>query len=499
MDQLQARLTNALRQHARSRRAAEFSAEACCFLEQLSVLRSPRKRKVLRCGRRAGKTTLIAIALLLAALEEPIVPVLYITLTRANAKEIIWDELCRINEEFKLGFKECLGALELVSPIGVKVQLRGAHTKREIAKYRGKKFKLVVIDEMQSFPDSVIEPLIKDAVTPTLLDHEAPLWLSGTRPPLRRGYFWRCFDGDLKDRYELHTWTVKQNTRLPARMKGKSIEAILEEFRNDNGWTEKDKTYLREILDVDVEDREALLFQFDEKRNGYTQLPQSTGWHYALAWDLGIGGDEEKPEQEGGTMYLCILGWPDHDRRVYLVDEWSGNKSGDQKSDITDTAREAQRLIDQYHPERYVLDYGGLGKLIAAEIRQRHHIPVKPAEKTQKGAFIALFNTAMRKGEFFARPDSVFAAETTLVKKDFEALANGGKLQELSPKKGGFHGNATDGVLYGWRECRAWMEELPPERPAGYQEPTELMKRALAEQKRAAGRDPMEAMLGLDY
>jgi len=450
----------------------------------------------LRCGRRAGKTRLIAIALLEAALQLPAVPVLYVTLTRGNAKEILWDELLSVHDEYKLGFRVREGALELISPLGIKIQLRGAHTKREIAKYRGKKFKLVILDEAQSFPNSVLEPLVRDVIMPTLLDYEGTLWLAGTRPPLRKGYFWECFDGKLKDRYELHSWTVKENTKLPARAAGKSIEDILAEFRKDNGWTESDKTYRREILDQDVEDREALLYEYLDTRNGYTQLPQSPAWHYALAWDLGIGGDEEKPEQEGGTMYLCILGWPEHDRRVFLVDEWSGNKSGDAKSDITDTAAEAHRLIEKYRPERYVLDYGGLGKLIAAEIRQRHHIPVKAAEKSQKGAFIALFNTAMRKGEFFARADSVFAQECALVKKDFEALANGGKLQELPPRKGGFHGNATDGVLYGWRECRAWMEQLPPERPEGYREPTETMKRALAEQKRANGKDPLDLLMG---
>lgn len=495
MDQRAAFLALTLRQHAQSVRAAEFSAEACSFGKQRSAIESRHKRKVLRCGRRSGKTVGVAIALLLAALEQPIVPVLYVTLTRGNAKEIIWDELLRLNEEFQLGFKVREGALELVSPIGIKIQLRGAHTKREIAKYRGKKFKLAIVDEAQSFPDNVIEPLVKDIITPTLLDYEGTLWLVGTRPALRKGYFYRSFGGDLAEGRELHHWTVRENERLPARMLGKDIDAILAEFRKDNGWSETDKTYRREILDEDIEDREALLYQYDPAINGYAALPDGGEWLYVLAWDLGIGGEDEDSEHEGGTMYLCILGWQKHHKQVYLVDEWSANKAGDRKADITDTAEQAHRLIAKYSPVRCVIDQGALGKLIAEEIRRRHHIPLKPADKVQKGAHIALVNTAMRKGELLARSDSVFAAECALVHKDFEALANGGKLQELPPSKGGYHGNATDGVLYGWRECRAYQEtELPP-KPEGYREPSDLQKRLLAEQKRASRMDPIEAAL----
>ena len=91
------------------------------------------------------------------------------------------------------------------------------------------------------------------------------------------------------------------------------------------------------------------------------------------------------------------------------------------------------------------------------------------------------------------------------MRKDPEALA-AGKLQELPAKKGGYHGNMTDAVLYGWRECRGYLEEPEPtDDPewgplAGIERrpPTEWQKRVLAEQKRALGRDPLDALLGLE-
>jgi phage terminase large subunit-like protein len=439
----------------------------------------------------------VTLALLEAALDDSVpLPVLYVTLTRGNAKEIIWDELLRLNEEFKLGFTIKEGALDLVSPKGIKIQLRGAHTKREVSKYRGKKYKLVVIDEMQSFPDNVIESLVTDAIMPTLLDVGGTLWLVGTRPALRKGYFWRCFSGDLAEGKELHSWTVLENEKLPAVLSGRSIEEVLAEFRKDNGWAEDNKTYRREILDEDIEDRDALLFQFHKDKNAYETLPEGE-WANVLCWDLGIGGDEEKAN-EGATMYIAILGWRKGTREVYLREEWAGNKAGDDKADITDAAAEAHKLAAKYKPISMVIDQGALGKLIAEEIRRRHGLPVKAAEKTHKGAFIELFNTAMRKGEFFARADSVFAQECELVHKDFAALANGGKLQELPASKGGFHGNATDGVLYGWRECKAFWEKDEPARPPGYEPPSEHIQDVLEQQRREQYMDPEAAALGYE-
>ena len=470
-----------MRQLSQAKRAAEFSADACSFGPQRVAILSEHKRKVKVCGRRSGKTVGDAIELLLGALEPPIVPELYVTLTRGNAKEIIWPDLIRLNAEYSLGFKPREGNLELISPLGVKIQLRGAHTAQEIEKYRGKKFKKAIVDEAGSFPDRVIRPLIQDIIRPALTDYDGALILTGSPPPLRRGFFYECWKGKLAEGREQHHWTVRENERFPAFLAGQSVDDILAGILKEFGWTADHPTFRREYLGEDVEDREALLFEFGAG-NTYTELPKGEGWRYVLAWDLGWDDN----------MAVAVLGWPKHSRVVYLVDEWSTNHV-----DITDAASEVKRLVTQYRPQSMVIDQGALGKLVAEEVRRRHQLPVKPAAKEQKGAHIALLNTALRKGEIFAKADSVFADECALVRKDPEALANGGRLQELPASKGGFHGNMTDAVLYGWRECRAYMEELAPERPPEWREPTELMKRALAEQKRGAGKDPLDRLLGV--
>ena len=477
---LESQLAILLRKAACARRAGEFSPAACSFGPQRRAIESTAKRKVLRCGRRSGKTVGIAIKLLMAALEEPCVPVLYITLTRENAREIIWGDLQRLNEEYQLGFVEHISRLEFVSPKGGVIQLRGAHTEKEIAKYRGKKFKLVIIDEAQSFPDRVLKPLLQDVIGPTLTDYQGELWLAGTRPALRGGHFSRCYEkGDLAAAWEPHSWTVLENERFPARMAGVDVQKILDDVCKENGWSQSHPTFQREYLDRDIEDPESLLFEYDKIRNGYTNLPPGE-WSFVLSLDLGYEDN----------MALACLGWRKHDAHVYLVDEWSDNHV-----DITDSACKLHQFVETYHPQSMVIDQGALGKLVAVEMRRRHGLPLKPAEKSQKGAHIKLLNTELRKGMLLAKTDSVFAEECALVRKDPKAAMDG-KLQELTRAAGGFHGNMTDAVLYGWRECKAFFERPETAKDPLYVAPNPTLAAAIAEQRRNAHRDPLDAFFG---
>ena len=262
MNPREAQLAIALRRLAQSSRAAEFSAETACSPgKQLAAVKSPAKRKCKKCGRRAGKTTSDAVELLLEGLREPIVPELYVSLTRGNAKEILLPILTRINEEYKLGYRR-VGDADFVSPIGVAIQLRGANDVKDIEKIRGHVFKRAHIDEPGSMPDRIIRPLVVDIIQPTLMDYQGPLVLSGTPPPLRHGYFYDCYAGKLKDNWEQYHWTVRDNERFPAKVRGLDIEAILAEIRRENAWGPDDPTYLREYEGLDIEDRKSLLFEY---------------------------------------------------------------------------------------------------------------------------------------------------------------------------------------------------------------------------------------------
>lgn len=429
----------------RRARRASFSAESLCFGPQLRAVTSTAGRKVLRCGRRAGKTYGIDVAALLAAREGK--QVLYVTLTRANAKEIAWADLMTLNEDHALGGVTNLQDLHMRFPAtGGIVQLRGANNERETAKIRGKKFHIVIVDEAQSIPDRIFGPLIREIIGPTLIDYSGSLWLVGTPPPVRAGLFWECYAGKHRHRWEQHFWTVRENEKLPARIAGKNIDDILRDVREENGWTDDDPTYRREYLGEDVEDLESLLFQFRPDRNSFEAI-EPGNWSYVLGVDIGFDDSDA----------IAVLGWREHDRRVYLLEEHV--QAG---QDITDLAERIKPMVERYKPTMVVIDQGGLGKKTAAELSRRHGIVLQGAEKERKGEFIKIMNADLRKGLLMARADSIFAEDCKLVRRDPAALARG-LLQELPSGRGGYHSDICDAVLYAWRWCWHYLEQ--PERP----------------------------------
>jgi len=431
----------------------KFTPEALCFGPQLRAVRSPPKRKVLKCGRRSGKTTAVAIKLLLEAQQPPVVPVLYVTLTRMNAKEIIWGDLLDLNERFKLGGTPNLTDLTLYMPNGGEIKLRGANNERETAKIRGKKFKFCAVDEAQSIPDRILSPLMRDILGPTLLDYGGELWQVGTPPPVRAGIFFESYAGKLAKSREQHGWTIRENERLPARLAGKDVDEILRSVREEYGWGEEEPTYLREYLGQDIEDLEALLYAWRDSVCTWIG-PQPTGkWHYIFGVDIGFDDSDA----------IAVLGWREGEKRVYLVDEAVAAER-----DVTDLANAIKAMQAKYNPLKIVIDQGGGGKKTVAELVRRHGLSLEPAEKSDKSGFIRLMNADMRKGNLLARADSIWAGDCKLVRKDFDAMAReGGKLQELSAKKGGFHSDICDAVLYGWRACYGWAERIPEAKATG--------------------------------
>lgn len=405
---------------------------------------------------------------------------LYCTLTRLNAKEIAWGDLLDLNDRFKLGGEPNLTDLSMSFPSGGLIALRGANNEREIAKIRGKKWHRVKVDECQSIPDRILVPLLGAVISPTLLDYGGELWCAGSRPAVRAGHWFRITEGDLAKNWEQHRFDIRDNTMLPARLAGRDVLDILEEFRKDQGWAEDDPTYLREVLNMDVQDLEALLFAYRGAVNDIEAAPDGR-WTYVFGIDIGsVDADA-----------IAVWGWRQHDSGLYLCDtfEAPGN-------DVTDLAEAIKRMQLVFRPISMVIDEGGGGKKSVDELRRRWALPLKAAEKTSKPAYIRLFNADMRKAVVkVVRPKcQTFIEDCALVRKDPEGLMRN-VLQELPVSKGGYHSDITDAALYGWREAYHWLEtaEAPPPPPEA---PGQLLERLYREQRLHA--DPLEALLGLD-
>jgi hypothetical protein len=393
-----------------------------------------------------------AILLLAGALEPPHLPQVYVTLTRANSKEILWPDLLRLNHDHALGGEPNLTDLSLRWSSGSAIMLRGANNEREIAKIRGHKFKRAIVDEGQSFPDRVIRPLIHDILEPTLLDVGGDLLMSGTPGPAPVGFFWDATDGALSSRWEQHRWTIRDNPYLPA-LAHQSIDDILAEVRRDHGWTEDDPTYRREYLGEWARDENALVFSWSPACEWDGRLPDAA-WQYVIGVDLGHEDADA----------IVVLAWARTERAVYLVHEDVAARQG-----IAELGDKLVELCGRYRPRALWVDTGGLGKKVAEELRRRWSLPVQAAEKARKLEHIALLNDALRTGRFLARPCSRFAEDAQLVQWDQDARSRG--IQRVSDA---FHSDVCDAALYAYRACRAYLYE----EPAAVEDPEAAERRA---------------------
>src|SRR5260221_595449 len=95
-----------------------FDITKFCFKEQLAFVSDEADFATACCSRRSGKTLGCAADLIDTALKRPGVVCLYITLSRASAKRIVWPELTKINREYELSGVTNMADLSLTFPNG---------------------------------------------------------------------------------------------------------------------------------------------------------------------------------------------------------------------------------------------------------------------------------------------------------------------------------------------------------------------------------------------
>lgn len=418
-----------------TRRASKpFRVEDYLFPQQLTFVLDPARFKIAVTTRRAGKTVSCAADLIHTAMYTAGAISVYITLSRANAKRIVWPELKRIIRKFRIAAKFNESELSVQFVNGSTIYCSGASDRTEIEKFRGLALTKVYIDESQSFP-AYIEELINDVLAPALLDHAGTLCLIGTPGPVPSGYFHSCATNEY---WNHHHWTFWDNPFIlnhkevfDAELKRRGIDASHPSIQRE--W------FGKWSLDTD-----SLVFKYNKEKNDYGELP-SSNFTYILGVDLGYDDADA----------ICVLAWSDHDKCTYLVEEKITRKQG-----ITELVEQIEQLRKRYGASKVVLDQGGLGKKIAEELSRRYQIPVQAAEKTRKNEYIELMNDALRTGVLKAKSTSQFAQDCMMLEWDHN---------KSTPDKlvvsDRFHSDICDAVLYAWRESYAFSY-VPPKPPA---------------------------------
>jgi hypothetical protein len=442
------------------------------FAKQRAFIESKKKFVAACCSRRAGKTYGAMALLLATALETPNCLCLYITLSRAAAKENVWDDadsgLLALNERFDLGGVVNNVELTIRFPNGSRIMLKGVDDEAQADKLRGKKYKLVVIDEAQSFPERVLKALTQRILPMALTDQQGRLVLIGTPGPLLKGRFFEITNTSKGTGWDVHKWTIFDNekhediVRRIASGEASSVEEaakqILDEQRAIDGQAEDDPTYQREGLGRWVTDENALLYRFEPKRNTYVEgdIPPGHQWRHVMGVDFGSRDD---------TAFVV---WAFSDTCPTAFQVYEHKEPGMHASAIMD---EIKRLQAIYDCERILGDPGGGGGNYIDELYQEFHIPIERANKSGlKVAAIELFNSDLINGRVKVIEGGKLAEEWEKLVKD----------EESGKERAGLSDHLSDAALYSWREMSKRRVKLADETHG----PTSIEERIAEEERR---------------
>lgn len=414
--------------------AKSFKLTDFCFDEQLEFIQDTSTFKTAVCSRRSGKTIACAADLVDTALMTHGSVNLYITLTRMNAKKIVWPEIKKLNDEFNLGGHINNQELHITFPNKSVIYLSGANDKSEIDNFRGLALKKVYIDESQAFRPYIKE-LIDDVISKALFDYNGTLCMIGTPGPIPAGYFYEVAHSEY---WSHHAWTMLENPHIEKKH-GKPVMEIIRNDCSRMGVGMDHPKIQRECFGRWIADPDALVFKYDSTRNHYDRVPETTGWEYIIGVDLGFDDADA----------IAVIGWSAKLKEAYLVEEHIATKQG-----ITDLAKAVGDRIERYKASRVVADTGGLGKKIVEELRKRYALPIVAAEKSRKAEHIEILNDALRTKKFFAKRESRFAQDCALIEWDHDK-SNPDRLVISDA----YHSDITDAVLYAFRESLHWLYE----------------------------------------
>lgn len=413
---------------------------------QRKVYEDPSQYRAVCASRRGGKThldaTLITISLLESGRD---VWTLFIAPTGVIAKELIWDQLVEMNERFTLGWKMSEHPTPyIVTPSGAKFRVLGCDDKAQLAKVRGKKYKLVIIDEAKDITQH-LRQLVDEDIGPAFMGVGGKMIVSGTpgRTCSEKDY-WYAINNGRKVGWTAHYWTLHQNPWI------KDPTEELRKVREQKGWTEDNVIYQREYLGLWVSDESERVYSYLMGRNSEPGLPKDYDkdvWVHIMGVDLGYNPDP--------TAWVVLASHPKR-KDVYVVHaETKLNQLPDE------VAARTKELILRFKPSRVVGDSGGAGKSYVEEWNRRWAASVgtwiQAADKRGKRDHQEIMSEELRAGRI-----KVCLSEAGDLAHEWTNLGWENELRERENKSQPNH--LADAALYSYMEHRAYyhLDDPPP-------------------------------------
>lgn len=413
------------------------------FHAQNEAIDDNSKLKAYNCPRRAGKSIAVAVEFTESAQAIPKTNYLYIALTIASAREILWDALKDLNEKCNTGAIANETRLELLFPNGSKIKFAGADcSEKQMRKVLGQKYKKVAIDEAGSFTINMTR-LVYQMIRPTLIDQRGQLILLGTCENIPLTFFEQVTEGK-EPGWSVHKWTALDNPY----MKDQWEEEIADLKKNNPNviYTSWFKTH---YLNQWCSDDDLLIVPIKPEYL-ISAIPDRKGYEYVLGVDLGFND----------ASAFSLLAYHVYDNKAYVVESYK--KEG---LTLTKVAGIIKSYQSRYPIADMVID--GANKQGVEDIKERFKIKLESAQKTEKAFFLKAMN------------DDLIEGNLKIVEKDNIDLIGGRKdgedvvgewrclqwkdsfKKEEDPR---CQNHCSDATLYGWRKCCHYLVENEPKK-----------------------------------
>jgi phage terminase large subunit len=423
------------------------------FPQQVSFIKDPAKQKVLFCTRRSAKSFTAGLYLIQEALLNPRCNCLFIGLTRASAKAIIWkDILSIIDMKYKLQATFNQTELTMTLPNGSVISVTGIDAdEKEMHKLLGRKYRLVCVDEASMYTID-LRNLVYGILGPAMVDpnqkgESGTICLMGTASDFPRGLFYDITIGSEKG-WKLFQWTAHDNPYV-SRQWQEALDKIALERPEYMETPQFKQWYLNQW----VIDEEKLVYRFDMQKNLVSSIPlhQISQWTYVLGVDTGWEDDSAFVLSAYHTNFPFL-----YIPRIFKK----------KKMTFDDVAKKIQEFMNDpvMAPHKIIID--GANKQGVESMRFRSSIPFEYADKQDKATFIELCNSDLIQG----RIKILNTPENRPLWEEMSALVwvtDGDKIKYPKKEHPSLPNHLCDAFLYAWR-CGYHYASLPAEKKVVY-------------------------------
>jgi hypothetical protein len=430
--------------------------DSLLFDKQLAVKKDPSRKIAVHTGRRGGKTDFMANDMLDTGLVNPGSMIPYIALTKDHARRLMLPKLRRISEEVGIPIRINENTLFITMENGTKLWLTGAKDIKEIEKLRGDAYPKVYVDECGSMP-AFLQYLIEDVLKWALMDYDGRIVCVSTPPPSMYGYF---YDICHSSTWSVHHWYVADNCMFPQWRKKVEIDGRLrstneptenwkelaqkfvQDWLDEEGWSENNPTATRELFGKFVRDDNSLVYKYDKTKNSYDGIYNNPDAQYVIGIDFGY---------ESLTAWVVWAFDAKKEPIMYQVYEY-----GEQHMMPHKIAEKTKELYDRY-PNALIVGDPGSGRNMIEEMNRVYHLPVEVAQKVNKVAYIEMLNSDLFEGRMKCIAGS--EQEQEWLNHQWVIDFGTGTRSDGKRKEGATPNHFSDATLYAWRRAFHWTHK----------------------------------------